>query len=255
MEMMYTRTWYTIPKTSGKFTFTCGDCRDFKVYFSSVKLHYQKEEEIEQDFKKHLSIPFGYYSSMQEIVAAMNTAISDAMPQVLFPVIREGGERTFEQLSIDKWPHFKYNDVKKKIFIDLQGGGEVGFDDYFANLLGVRSNPIVNNGKYPKLMGGNKASDIKGGIHGLYVYCDALENVPVGDTEAPLLRVVDATGHNGENVHRVFDPLRYIPLRKKQFDSIEIDIRDDIGLPISFEGGKLIVTLHFRRAANPYFST
>ena len=87
----------------------------------------------------------------------------------------------------------------------------------------------------------------------MYVYCDVLECVPVGDTTAPLLRIVEIGGQKGEMVHIQYDQPRYVPLQKKEFDSIEIDIRDDLGEKISFDSGKLIVTLHFRRAKESYF--
>jgi hypothetical protein len=208
-----------------------------------------------EDYRTNLTIPFGYYETMQEVVNAINLAVGTSSNEVFFPLVDVNGERRSTKLDQDKLPHLKYNEVKKKIFIHLHPGTSIHFDDYMVNVLGVRSNPVVNNSKIPKLIGANRACDLKGGIHGLYVYCDILENVAVGDTEAPLLRVVDAGGHNGENIHRVFDPPRYVPLRSKHFDSIEIDIRDDIGQPISFESGTLTLTLHFRRAASPYFSS
>ena len=104
-------------------------------------------------------------------------------------------------------------------------------------------------------MGGLRTADINGGIRALYVYCDVVENVAVGDTQAPLLRIVDATtGQRNDNVHRTVDPPRYMPVQKKRFDTIEIFIKDDFGEDILFEGGKLITTLHFRRAVGPYFT-
>ena len=87
----------------------------------------------------------------------------------------------------------------------------------------------------------------------MYIYCDVLECVPVGDTAAPLLRIVEVNGVAGEMLLIQYDPPRYVPLQKKVFDSIEIDIRDDAGGPIAFDSGKLIVTLHFRRAKDSYF--
>ena len=74
---------------------------------------------------------------------------------------------------------------------------------------------------------------------------------------APLLRIVEVAGSRGEGLqemtHIQFDQPRYIPIQKKNFDSIEIDIRDDAGESIPFDDGKLIVTLHFRRAKESYF--
>ena len=62
---------------------------------------------------------------------------------------------------------------------------------------------------------GTEVSDINGGIHSLYIYCDLLESVPVGDIEAPLLRVVDGRGKHGKMQSRYFEKPRYIPLQKK----------------------------------------
>ena len=100
---------------------------------------------------------------------------------------------------------------------------------------------------------GTNASDINGGINNIYVYTDLIENVTVGDTQAPLLRIVDAGVKFGDIIHQSFETLRYIPLRKKSFDTVEVAIRDAFGKPISFESGILVVTLHFRRASSPYF--
>ena len=95
--------------------------------------------------------------------------------------------------------------------------------------------------------------DIEGGIHGIYVYCDLVDHVVVGDTVAPLLRIVESNGYNGEMIYKIFEQPRYLPLRKKHFDVIELDIRDVFGEPILFETGHVTVTLHIRRAEKHYF--
>ena len=100
---------------------------------------------------------------------------------------------------------------------------------------------------------GERVCDIAAGINSLYVYCDVLEHVPVGDTKAPLLRIVEAKGSTHEVIHMIYDKPRYLPLQKKNFDSIEIDIRDCFGEKISFENGQVVVILEFNRAKNPYF--
>lgn len=86
-----------------------------------------------------------------------------------------------------------------------------------------------------------------------YVYCDLVEPQFVGDTMAPLLRVVDIdTGGNryqyGANrVVRFHDP-HYVGLIKGEFDSVEIDLRDDTGEPLPFGFGTSSVKLHFRKS-------
>jgi len=84
------------------------------------------------------------------------------------------------------------------------------------------------------------------------VYCDLVEHVPVGDTKAPLLRIVNRMSERG--VHETFNPPLYIPLQKRCFDTVEINLMTDTGLPIPFRFGKSFVVLEFRRAAYKYFA-
>ena len=44
-----------------------------------------------------------------------------------------------------------------------------------------------------------------------------------------------------------------VPLNKKIFDTISINIRDEAGDLVAFEHGKVIITLHFRRSKTQYF--
>jgi len=88
-------------------------------------------------------------------------------------------------------------------------------------------------------------------IGSAYVYCDLVEHVPVGDTKAPLLRIANRMSERG--VHETFNPPLYIPLQKRCFDTVEINLMTDTGLPILFRFGKSYVVLEFRRAAYKYF--
>jgi hypothetical protein len=247
VEMMFTKTWYTVPKNSGKFTYSCFNCVEFipKVIGPGYR---------PTDYSVPMTLPSGYYTKMQDIVDEMNSVIQEKLTLQSFPLIHENGQKYLTNIPQDKWPRFKYNETKKKIFTHLQPGAFITFDDYMETLLGIKANPLINRFQDPRFIGGTSITDIAGGVHALYVYCDVLENVPVGDTKAPLLRIVDATGNYGTNIQQTFDPPRYVPLQMKHFDSIEIDIRSDNGDPVAFEGGKLVVTLHFRRASSPFFS-
>ena len=102
------------------------------------------------------------------------------------------------------------------------------------------------------------------GFNSLYVYCDTSEAISVGDIEAPLLRVIDAAGNYSDLIHRLSTTPQYVPVSKKEFNTLEIDIRDDTGRLVPFEFGKDVATLHFRgkvvttlhytfRSSNPYF--
>ena len=76
--------------------------------------------------------------------------------------------------------------------------------------------------------------NLSSNIRSVYVYSDLLEHVPVGDTKAPLLRIVDKSTELEGNVHCVFNPTLYVPLQKKCFDTVEIDMMIDTGDPVRF---------------------
>jgi len=247
VEMSFTKTWFTIPRESF-IIFSCQQCTEFIP--SALGPGYQAS-----DYTVQIPVPFGYYTDMNDVIKAINDAIVDKLYTHTFPIIAQNGERRLTNINSDKWPRVRYNEIKKKVFVTISPGLSLTFSDTLCTICGIRVNPLTNGSNVVKVIPGATTSDINGGIHNLYVYCDILENVPVGDTESPLLRVVDTSGRSGESIHHTFEQPRYVPIQKKRFDSIEIDIKDDVGQPIAFETGKLFVVLHFRRASSPYFST
>ncbi|GBL84000.1 hypothetical protein AVEN_208317-1 [Araneus ventricosus] len=59
----------------------------------------------------------------------------------------------------------------------------------------------------------------------LFLYTDIVEPQIVGNVFAPLLRIVNVTGSDGEMVCVQYDRPHYIPLSRKIIDTIEIVIR------------------------------
>ena len=91
------------------------------------------------------------------------------------------------------------------------------------------------------------------GFDTLYVYTNIVESRIVGNTLAPLLRPLPIRGRNGDRVSARFTNVHYVPLLYSHFDSIEVDIRDDMGRRVPFEYGRVTVTLHFRRRRSRLF--
>jgi len=87
----------------------------------------------------------------------------------------------------------------------------------------------------------------------MYVYCDLIEHVIVGDARVPLLRTFGMEKSSNEVVHRTFQNPLYVPVQRKHFDSIEMNIMTDAGEAMPFAFGKSVAILHFRRSSNPYF--
>ena len=87
----------------------------------------------------------------------------------------------------------------------------------------------------------------------LYIYTDIIEPNLVGDCIAPLLRIIKVEKQTTDtNISVSFTNPYYLPIMKREFDTIEINIRDDEGHLIPFVSGKLNVRLHFRRVKNGF---
>jgi len=130
-------------------------------------------------------------------------------------------------------------------------GPRVRFSPDLARMLGFESNKFYSIPEKAV----RKVVDLTQSIHSAYVYCDLLEHVTVGDTKAPLLRIVDFPNDNRQgNVHHNLNPVLYIPLLKKCLDTTEINVMADTGLPVTFVSGKSFVVLEFRHIGHPYIT-
>ena len=84
----------------------------------------------------------------------------------------------------------------------------------------------------------------------LYVYCTAAETQLVGNRYGPLLRVKNVV-HDGRKTDvGMWESPHYKPVSRHYFNQIEVDIRDELGCPVSFADGRVIVTLHFKRMSS-----
>ena len=89
--------------------------------------------------------------------------------------------------------------------------------------------------------------------HSIYVYTDIIENQYTGDFKVPLLRVIPITSRYGDNFYVKYDKPHFFNLNRSRIQTIEIDLRDETGDLISFEGGRSIVTLIFKRKTAKFF--
>lgn len=76
---------------------------------------------------------------------------------------------------------------------------------------------------------GDNICDLQRGFYSLYVYCDIVEDVVVGDVKAPLLRVVNIKRKEESTGSRTYHNVQYVSVLRQQFDSIEIGIMNDTG--------------------------
>lgn len=94
---------------------------------------------------------------------------------------------------------------------------------------------------------GIRQCDIDEGQTAFYVYSNIVQHQMVGNTMAPLLRVVPIRGKERDTYRtEEFQHVMYVPTINSRTDIFEIDIRRDDGEPVSFQTGKVVITLHFR---------
>ena len=89
-------------------------------------------------------------------------------------------------------------------------------------------------------------ADLNRGNYAMFVYCDIVEPILVGDSLVPLLRTTHLTSsEHGAIVNQVFNPPLYMKIGKTLVNTIEVDIRTDTGEPFPLTAdGKVILTLH-----------
>jgi len=82
----------------------------------------------------------------------------------------------------------------------------------------------------------------------MFVYCDILQHVVVGDITAPLLRVVDMRKYSAKpKMHTINDTPLFVPIQKKMFDTIEVNLMTDTGMPVPFDDGKSHIVLELKK--------
>ena len=168
-------------------------------------------------------LPAGYYQSMEDVIKAIKIIL----------------KRTENRKAIE----ITYNRVNQKTKFAVKEGYIFHTSKELSELLGFHDKDFSNGEYYSE-----EVSDINNGLYSLYVYCPLLEPRTVGDIKVPLLRIVPIEGGHGDFVSKSFKTIQYMPLQHREFEEVEIIIRDDTGQPIHFKRGKVVVTLHFRRA-------
>jgi len=90
-----------------------------------------------------------------------------------------------------------------------------------------------------------------GNIRNMFVYCDVVEHVIVGNFTAPLLRIGQISLFNPRSaiVHTEVNTPLFVPVQKKSFDTIQIGIMTNTGEPVPFrdDSGKRHV-LEFKKS-------
>jgi len=196
-------------------------------------------------------VEVGFYDHYETLIRAIDNAIEHVFSK---PITLDNNITVTIQRQF--WPSLYYAQNTGKVQLTLKENQSIDFSPQLHQLLGFSQSQIgrlINETNKPFTIKAKYPLDLDSGNHSIYVYCDILESIVVGDSLSPLLRIVDTTGKNGKLVHRFYDKTIYVPLQKKNFDTLELDIRSDLAEPIPFTYGKVVAVLHFRQAKNAYY--
>ena len=195
-----------------------------KVYSFTVYIK-GKELEFAEPAENTYAIPEGHYETPDTIIKHMNALMvaTLGLPKL---GVREG---------------FYYSDKHVEVRLPYNGI-EVEIDWPLAALLGFEDRVITGTDRieaeYP--------FDVKNTLYSLFIYSDVIEPQVVGDTYAKLLQVTPAPQRTNTIISHTFNPVQYVPLATRQFETIEISIRNSAGDLVPFTTGLAIVKLHFR---------
>ena len=141
----------------------------------------------------------------------------------------------FKEIRMHQLPDYK-------VLMEVTPEYEIEFGKGLRDFLGFQE-PRFKPGRYVS----HYPLELDAGISEVFVYSDIVSPSFVGDTFAPLLRIIPCSNEKGEQIVKHYDTPIYFPLRKHFFDTIEIELRSAGGEKIVFSGGKTIVCLSFRR--------
>lgn len=174
----------------------------------------------------------GFYDNIHSVIKAINSKLNESFSEYGLTLV--------------------YDELTRKCSFEWTLDGiNIVFPAELGNILGFEKKPpiVKTNKKYS--MHGKNMVDLSRGMHFMYVYSDLIDPVYVGDALAPLLQTIPISNQLfGENVELRYENIHYHNLLCKEFETIEINIRDDMGQPIQFEFGRVVIVLHFKKWTN-----
>ena len=244
-EVSYSNSWYNLRK-------------DGKI----IVYHGDQEVPVNKQISRIGFVSAGRYESREQLIEEINKKIVELIPRHTPKLILHRGSHLVTwnpELKIAKTVII-FDDELRGLLGDEVTQSEARHQDTknfnvdcnkSVNPLNVRSVKcleaikVLTHRHIPKLP---KYGDIDGGLTSFNVYTDIIQHGLVGDTQAPLLKVVHVPSESKyrEQVCQAYDNPEFKPLLNNEFSSIRIWICDDAGEIVPFKFGRTRLTLLFR---------
>lgn len=187
-EISFPKMWYNVFE---------GDC------WINIKL--------EDEILVKVEIPKGLYKTELDFLRTLTRECNTQLKAT------EYGDDNFKNiLSSMEDMRFENNYIDRTVIVTLPRIFNMTFSQKLIHFLGLEN---MNTKLTDKnlIIKGTKMMDLDANVGELYVYCDILEHVHVGDIKAPLLRIVSGSGQWGERIRIIFERPLYVPVQKKTF--------------------------------------
>ena len=242
-QIQYPKSWNNIT-----------DDPDTRQTFSKNEICITIKDDDYSIFK--LNLPVGHYDSINDLMSTIINLTEDQAKQLTLDAIvqsKKDGKMTKKENKhisvlkmVSKAIFWDYDSIIKRVTVKFNKDfiSVIRLSDHLKYILGFEKNDLYNWEDYKNIA--KYPVDLRGGIDGLYVYCDLVENQIIGNVREPLLRILPVQGSYGEIIDQDFVARHYIPVLKKEFSTVQISIKSDRDLYIPFAFGKVIVKLHFR---------
>jgi hypothetical protein len=212
---------------------------------------------------RRLALRDKFYSSVKDLLEEMiGMVIATAeYDDVQFIQVKSTSDERITSIMSDNKFAIAYVKKIRKVWFFVPDNVSLKLSPMLANVLGFDQCgkceiPVDSHARASsRFVIGELAACIPQNLLLAYIYCDLIEPIFVGDTKVQLLRTVNVDIGTQHLVHHIYTTPIYIPLQKKHFDSVEVNIRTDTGEPVPFASGKSVAILHFRRTSNSYFQS
>ena len=202
-----------------------------------------REEELVENVRKRRLVKSGNYKSLNDFLTIFNRQISEELAEIELPTncvkfVRSDEDRVVLVISSPR-----DRPILSRIFFAMSPKltRRLGYEDDVE--------PISLNAS--QRLRAKNSFELNMGKNIMYIYSDVISHSLVGDVSAPLLRACNLPLLPHDNsIHLTFPDVHYKRVQKAEFDTISISINTEEGVPMPFQSGKVLITLHFRRINN-----
>lgn len=224
VEFMFPKSWYNVDREQDN----CINITMDGPFYAKLK-----QADNTAMAKIEACIPLANYDTPARLVEALNNNL-------------EVKNKPWTTDHLRGQARFNYNVVKQRMQLVVSSNLlAVKLNMHLMYMLGFNYMEIYD---FPP--GKHEATyplDLRAGFDSIYIYCDLVAPQIVGNTKAPLLRIISIQGDYGQMVNQIFPSPHYVPVLHRNFSSIKISINTDQDKPVPFQFGKSVVKLHFRK--------